>query len=99
MRREQVIAFLELTRELAPGGGASPQPIAVASGEPASEATGRPIWEVVEDFQEEHPDELREPLGVAIDAGVLAHDVLDGFDGGGDGHFGFGGGLGLRVEG
>ena len=35
---------------------------------------------VVEDLQEEHPAELFEALGVAVGAGVLAHDVLDGFD-------------------
>ena len=35
---------------------------------------------VVEDFQEEHPAELFEALRVAVGAGVLAHDVLDGFD-------------------
>ena len=28
----------------------------------------------------------RDALGVAVDADVLAHDVLDGFDGGADGH-------------
>ena len=28
----------------------------------------------------------RDALGVAIDAAVLAHDVLDGFDGGANGH-------------
>ena len=37
----------------------------------------------------------RDALGVAIDADVLAHDVLDGFDGVADGH-GLGGFL---VEG
>jgi len=40
----------------------------------------------VEDFEEEHPGELREALGIAIDADVFAHDVLDGFDGGGERH-------------
>ena len=39
---------------------------------------------VVEDLEEEHPAELLEPLGVAVGAGVLAHDVLDGFDEVGD---------------
>ena len=44
---------------------------------------------VVEDFQEKHPAELGETLGVAIDTGVFAHDVLDGFDEVGDvGHEG-----------
>ena len=37
---------------------------------------------VVDDLEEEHPAELRDALGVAIDADVLAHDVLNGFDGG-----------------
>ena len=36
---------------------------------------------VVDDLQEEHPAELRDALGIAIDARILAHDVLDGFDG------------------
>ena len=36
---------------------------------------------VVDDLEEEHPAELGDALGVAIDADVLAHDVLDGFDG------------------
>ena len=35
---------------------------------------------VVEDFEKEHPAELFEALGVAVGSGVLAHDVLDGFD-------------------
>ena len=39
---------------------------------------------VVEDLEEEHPAELVEALGVAVGAGVLAHDVLDGFDEVGD---------------
>ena len=50
---------------------------------------------VVDDLEEEHPAELGDALGVAIDADVLAHDVLDGFDGVADGH-GLGGFL---VEG
>ena len=50
---------------------------------------------VVDDLEEEHPAELGDALGVAIDADVLAHDVLDGFDGVADGH-----GLGdLLIEG
>ena len=44
---------------------------------------------VIEDFQEQHPPELLQPLGVAIGAGVLAHDVLDGFDDVGDVGHGF----------
>ncbi len=44
---------------------------------------------VVVDLEEEHPDQLADALGVAIDADILAHDVLDGFDGTGNrhGHF------------
>ena len=34
---------------------------------------------VVDDFQEEHPAELADALGVAVDAHVLPHDVLDRF--------------------
>ena len=41
---------------------------------------------VVDDLEEEHPAELGDALGVAIDADVLAHDVLDGFDGVANGH-------------
>ena len=41
---------------------------------------------VVDDFHEEHPAELRDALGIAIDAGILAHDVLDRFDGIANGH-------------
>ena len=35
---------------------------------------------VVKNFQEKHPDELGEPLGIAVHARVFAHDVLDIFD-------------------
>ena len=35
---------------------------------------------VVDDLEEEHPAQLADALGIAVDAGVLAHDVLDGFD-------------------
>ena len=41
---------------------------------------------VVDDFQEKHPAELRDALGIAIDAGILAHDVLYRFDGVANGH-------------
>jgi hypothetical protein len=41
---------------------------------------------IVDDFQKEHPTQLGEALGIAIDPDVLAHDVLDGFDGVSDGH-------------
>ena len=40
------------------------------------------LFLVVEDFEEQHPSELADALGVAVDASVFAHDVLDGFDGG-----------------
>ena len=32
---------------------------------------------IVDDLQEEHPAQLANALGIAVDAGVLAHDVLD----------------------
>ena len=38
------------------------------------------LFTVVEDFEKEHPAKLFEALGIAVGAGVLAHDVLDGFD-------------------
>ena len=41
---------------------------------------------IVDDLEEEHPAQLADALRIAIDADVLAHDVLDGFDGGADGH-------------
>ena len=41
---------------------------------------------VIEDLEEQHPHELADALGVAVDADILAHDVLDGFDGAADGH-------------
>ncbi len=44
---------------------------------------------VVEDLEEEHPAELFETLGIAVGAGILAHDVLDGFDDVGDVCHGF----------
>jgi hypothetical protein len=44
------------------------------------------ILALVEDLQEEHPGQLADALGVAVDAVVLAHDVLDGFDGGAEIH-------------
>lgn len=34
----------------------------------------------VEHFQKQQPGELAETLGIAVDTGVLAHDVLNGFD-------------------
>jgi hypothetical protein len=39
---------------------------------------------IVQDFQEEHPAELLQPLGIARDSTVLPHDVADVFDDGGD---------------
>ncbi|MCY1274001.1 hypothetical protein D9M69_428630 [compost metagenome] len=41
---------------------------------------------VVEDLEEQHPHELADALRIAVNADVLAHDVLDGFDGAADGH-------------
>ena len=37
---------------------------------------------IVDDLEEEHPAQLGNALGIAINAGILAHDVLDGFYGG-----------------
>ena len=36
---------------------------------------------IVDDFEKEHPAKLGEALSVAIDADILAHDVLNGFNG------------------
>ena len=36
---------------------------------------------IVDDLQEEHPAKLGKTLRIAIDAHILAHDVLNGFDG------------------
>jgi hypothetical protein len=41
---------------------------------------------IADDLEKEHPAQLADALGVAIDAHVLAHDVLNGFDGGADDH-------------
>jgi hypothetical protein len=41
---------------------------------------------IVDDLEEKHPAQLADALRVAIDAGVLAHDVLDRFNGVADGH-------------
>jgi hypothetical protein len=41
------------------------------------------LFALVENFEEQHPGELADALGVAIDTVVFAHDVLDGLDGGG----------------
>ena len=41
---------------------------------------------VVDDLEEEHPAQLADALRIAVHAGVLAHDVLDGLDEGADGH-------------
>ena len=35
---------------------------------------------VIEDLQEKHPAQLADPLGIAVDTRVLAHDVLDRLD-------------------
>lgn len=39
------------------------------------------LFALVEYFEEEHPGELAQTLGVAVHAVILTHDVLDGFDG------------------
>jgi hypothetical protein len=44
---------------------------------------------VVDDLEKEHPAQLGDALGIAIDAGVLAHDVLDRFDRVPDRHRGY----------
>ena len=41
---------------------------------------------IVDDLEEEHPTQLADALGVAVDANILAHNVLDGLDEGADGH-------------
>jgi hypothetical protein len=35
---------------------------------------------VVENLEKQNPGELGDALGIAVDAGILAHDVLDGLD-------------------
>ena len=42
------------------------------------------FFQRVKHLQKQQPGELADALGVAIDAAVLAHDVLDGFDDGGE---------------
>ena len=42
------------------------------------------FFERIKHLEEQQPGELADALGVAIDARVLAHDVLDGFDDGGE---------------
>src|SRR5690606_11472668 len=44
------------------------------------------LFLVVEDLQENQPDHLADALSVTIDANILAHDVLYGFDQGGERH-------------
>ena len=41
---------------------------------------------IVDDFEKEHPAELADALGIPIDTGVFAHDVLYGFNYVADGH-------------
>jgi len=36
---------------------------------------------IVDNFEKEHPAQLGKALSVAIDANILAHDVLNGFNG------------------
>ncbi len=48
------------------------------------------FFQCIEHLEEQEPGELADALGIAIDAGVLAHDVLDGFDNGAEvGHGGW----------
>ena len=42
------------------------------------------FFEGIKHFEKQQPGELTDALGVAIDAAVLAHDVLNGFDGAGE---------------
>jgi hypothetical protein len=42
------------------------------------------FFQRVKHLEEQQPGELADALGVAIHARVLAHDVLDGFDDGGE---------------
>ncbi len=39
------------------------------------------LFALVKDLEKEHPGQLADALRVTIDAIVLAHDVLNGFDG------------------
>jgi hypothetical protein len=45
------------------------------------------FFALVENLEEQHPGELAQALGVAINAVVLAHDVLDRFDGTAEIHY------------
>ena len=38
------------------------------------------VFTVIKDFKKKHPHQLADTLGVAVDADVFAHDVLDGLD-------------------
>ena len=50
---------------------------------------------VVDDLEEEHPAQLTDALSIAVDPGILAHDVLDGLDESANRH----GSSGLLIEG
>ena len=39
------------------------------------------LTSTIKDLQKQQPDDLANPLSIAVDAHVLAHDVLDGLDG------------------
>jgi hypothetical protein len=41
---------------------------------------GKLLVLIVNNLEEEHPAKLGDALGIAIDAAVLAHDVLDRFN-------------------
>ena len=53
---------------------------------------------IVDDLEEEHPAELGDALGVAVDARVLPHDVLDRFYGVANGHETLSGGLSVELS-
>ena len=38
------------------------------------------ILPVIEYLQKEHPDKLTDALGIAVNADILAHDILNGFN-------------------
>jgi hypothetical protein len=41
---------------------------------------------VIDDLQKKHPAQLRQALSIAVNTDVLAHDVLNGFNGCSDRH-------------
>jgi len=67
-----------IRRPVAPAHGFGDRALVVVAGEFEF------FLERVKHFEEQQPGELRDALGVAINAAVLAHDVLDGFDDAGE---------------